>query len=1514
MNKNYRSVWNDSLGAWVAVSEVDKPKGRRASSTVKAAVVIAAALGAASPAFAENNQVTGTETYVTGKDNGTVDKPVNANSSTIVGNTNILHVTGDVSGVPLANTGNTHIQGNKNNVSRIHATVMGSSNTVNGEGREATVAIGNTNTVSADGAIAIGKSNSATANSAVAIGTNAMATQVDAIAIGNSAQATGGQNATALGSYTKAGDWATAIGTRTHASANQSAAFGTMAYGKAQRALAFGTYSYSNGMAGVAMGYESIVVDNAHSSVALGAGSVVSGAYSGVWNASRNLNPSALTSEHRSFVGGNNSYAIGNKNIIGNTSNDTFIFGNNVKLGADSATLQTVNGTGVRNDISSRAESVTYDGAKNVSGAVALGSETKVNVAQGVALGYKSNAGVDKGAQGADLLGVQEDKSGATWTSTAAAVSVGDAGAGVTRQITSLAAGTADTDAVNVAQLNASGFTLSGKQDAGGSFEDVTANEKSKKIANGSSLTFDAGKNIKLKQDGSAIALSTADNVSFTEVTATDGAGNNAVLGAGGLNIASATGKPAVSLTSDGLNNGGNVISQVGKGIKADDAVNIEQLGKLAEALGVTVSNADGSIDQPSFTVTKADGSKFNPAGTVQDALNNIGEEIVKPITFGGDTGEPQARTLGGNLNVKGGADVGRLSENNIGVVADAEGLKVKLSKNLDLTSEGNVIAGTTVLDGTGISVNSDKVMLTAAGLKAGNVNLGTDGVLTGIEAGVNEKDAVNFGQLRDLEARINGAGSKEIEVKNDKNTVVTKDEQSGKTVYTVGLTDDVELLSLTAGAGASAVKIDGTGVNVGGINYINQDGLNANNQKITQVGLGEIRENGTDAVATGQLYGTAASVSRVIGGKSQLTAEGYVTSTDIGGTGQATVHSAIESIRLAQEKSKVNVTAGDNIVVTPTTTAEGTVFNVETSRNLNVDSVTSGDTVLSNEGLSITGGPSVTKTGIVAGGKKITGLERGENPDDAVNKAQLDEVQALADKAGQAATEAAKGWKLQANDGEAVQIASGNTLTVRDGKNIKLTTNGNELTVATADDLTAESILVGETAIGKTGVEIAGGPSLTKTGISAGGKTVRDMADGSVAEGSKDGITGNQLHGTASSVAAALGGGSQVTPEGRVTAPQYTVAGEQKDNVGDAVAALDKAVANPLVFAGDNTDAKAERKLGSELSVKGGATGNLTENNIGVTANADGLSVKLAEKINLGAEGSLTAGNTLVDKQGIRLGDTADAVSLTVAGLNNGGQKITGVADGLVEAGSKEAVNGGQLFDLGKRITQNIDNNIEQRIESRLVKGIGFSADEGKVDNTFGKNLAIVGGAAAGSLSEGNIGTVAQDGKIEVKLSKNLKGLENIGAERVEIGSNLRVASGAEVDMGGNTIHNVGAAKADTDAVNLGQLRQELGRLSSGSAEIQNKAIKRLDRKIRNVDANNRGGIAQALATANLGQAYLPGKSAVSVGTAYYRGEQGYALGYSGISDNGNWLVKGSASGNSRGHYGVAGSVTYQW
>lgn len=131
-----------------------------------------------------------------------------------------------------------------------------------------------------------------------------------------------------------------------------------------------------------------------------------------------------------------------------------------------------------------------------------------------------------------------------------------------------------------------------------------------------------------------------------------------------------------------------------------------------------------------------------------------------------------------------------------------------------------------------------------------------------------------------------------------------------------------------------------------------------------------------------------------------------------------------------------------------------------------------------------------------------------------------------------------------------------------------------------------------------------------------------------------------------------------------------------------------------------------------------------------------------------------------------------------------------------------------------------------------------------------------------------------------------------------------------AAVSVGGNgrnrQITNVAAGSLDSDAVNVSQLRSVTGALNAN--------INNLGGQINKVAQDADGGTAQAIATAGLPQVYLPGKSLVAVGAGYYEGQTGYAVGISSISDGGNWIIKGTASGSTRGSFGASAAIGYQW
>ncbi|MEZ2722376.1 YadA family autotransporter adhesin, partial [Paenalcaligenes hominis] len=243
----------------------------------------------------------------------------------------------------------------------------------------------------------------------------------------------------------------------------------------------------------------------------------------------------------------------------------------------------------------------------------------------------------------------------------------------------------------------------------------------------------------------------------------------------------------------------------------------------------------------------------------------------------------------------------------------------------------------------------------------------------------------------------------------------------------------------------------------------------------------------------------------------------------------------------------------------------------------------------------------------------------------------------------------------------------------------------------------------------------------------------------------------------------------------------------------------------------------------------------------------------------------SVTVGDVVINQEGIHAGNT----------------QITGVADGTK---NDHAVNLGQLED-----------SIHQLDQDLTQKGMNFADSNGdSVHRDLGETLHIVG-------ANDNITTrVDQKGILEIALSDDL----NVDSITINNGGPVIDVNG--IDMSNTTIKNVAAGVEEGDAVNVGQLHEVRDNLQ-GQVNVMRRDMHRIDKRLR-------GGVAAAMATASLPQAYLPGKSMMAISGGTWAGESGVAIGYSGISDNGKWIMKLSGNSSSRGDYGGAVGVGYQW
>ena len=166
--------------------------------------------------------------------------------------------------------------------------------------------------------------------------------------------------------------------------------------------------------------------------------------------------------------------------------------------------------------------------------------------------------------------------------------------------------------------------------------------------------------------------------------------------------------------------------------------------------------------------------------------------------------------------------------------------------------------------------------------------------------------------------------------------------------------------------------------------------------RQIQNVAAGQINNRSTDAINGSQLYAVMATLGNVtsslvtvLGGNAAISSDGTISMTNIGDTGENTIHDAIKKGGSSSGGTSTVVKAGKNISVTQS----GNTYTVATNDDMAVNSITAGDTVINNNGVTINGGPSMTKDGINAGNQRITNVAPGINGTDAVNMNQLNEV-----------------------------------------------------------------------------------------------------------------------------------------------------------------------------------------------------------------------------------------------------------------------------------------------------------------------------------------------------------------------------------------------------------------------------------------------------------------------------------------------------------------------------------------
>lgn len=269
--------------------------------------------------------------------------------------------------------------------------------------------------------------------------------------------------------------------------------------------------------------------------------------------------------------------------------------------------------------------------------------------------------------------------------------------------------------------------------------------------------------------------------------------------------------------------------------------------------------------------------------------------------------------------------------------------------------------------------------------------------------------------------------------------------------------------------------------------------------------------------------------------------------------------------------------------------------------------------------------------------------------------------------------------------------------------------------------------------------------------------------------------------------------------------------------------------------------------------------------------------------------------------------------------------KELKGQPQAVIEAAQKAAAEVARVEAKDKYLK---DNGLDKGIGGTVITNVAWGQKPGdavNVDQLQNSGWNLDSKAVAGSSGKVISGNVSPS-KVKMDETVNIDAGNNI--EITRNGKNIEIATSmapqfSSVSLGAGA--DAPTLSVDGDALNVGSKKDNkpvrITNVASGVKEgdvtnvAQLKGVaQNLNNRIDNVDGNARAGIAQAIATAGLVQAYLPGKSMMAIGGGTYRGEAGYAIGYSSISDGGNWIIKGTASGNSRGHFGASASVGYQW
>ena len=1134
---------------------------------------------------------------------------------------------------------------------------------------------------------------------------------------------------------------------------------GSGASASGQGSVAIGNNAQASGLVGIAIGRDAVA--SGTDSIAIGSSTKADQTYSVAIGNDIGFTAYAGTAVgQQAYASGDNATAIGTMTNIDakyNASHDDWR-----KAGAQSTAIGAYAGSwglastavgGFSKAEGKLATAIGYNSQANVDYGTALGDYSEVTAGWGVAIGASSVADRESGVIGAFA---PEGADSFTWRANGGAVSVGSAT--LTRQITNVAAGTADTDAVNVAQLQEatqnSAWHLSAEEEITGDINSRT------KINHGDTVHFrGTDDNITISkeetEDATVMHIALSRNLVIDSVQAGDFFMNNEKgIGFGG----------DAYITQNGLNANDKVITNVAKGFYNTDAVNVGQLKEVEEV----AANANK-------------GWNLSTNGAATSAINVAPGEYVD---FSGDK--------------------------NISVSNDGTKVKAELNKDLvDIESISNGDAklalgglATELTNGQGASVK----LFGDATIINGKVSVYNDGRIAGVAAGINDNDAVNVGQLKNSAWKLaaNGVLTEAEDVKagdyvdfnGDQNVSVSKDAKDGVNTVKVELNKDLIGIESISNDGAK-LTLNGTATELtngkgaaitlfGDTTTINNKVTVYNDGRISGVAAGI---HDTDAVNVSQLKAVGATANMGW----NLATNGVATEATNVKPGDFVDFSGDKNISVSHDGTKVKVELNKDIDVNSVQTnalnskynlSVGTMaengimpffvnstgdfyaahnkFHVDKDGKVTATAGEIGNVVLQN---GVYYGHSTLQDGsllltddngnhsyidaksaklgkvTVAEDGKISGVAAGAvtaDSTDAVNGSQLHAVATEAGKHSKVVNGSNINVEEFDNDGQKIyKVNLNKDIMLGDltGKYVSISgTNGTIETtgyIATQDrvyadkgakladiDVTGNKISNGASSIVLDGSNVKVNDKVT---IDQDGK-ISGVAAGEVSKTSTDAINGSQLHQTNENVAQNKADIAQNKAD--IAQNKADIAANRADidkNKADIaqnktdIKNLDNRVTNveelakkhTTVTAGDNITVTEDKNKdgGKEYKVALDKDINLDSVTTGQTVmNKDGL--KIGKDVSVTAT-AVTAGKTSISDEGVKVGDKT---YISDKGLNANDKKVTNVAAGELSETSKDAVNGSQLYKTNQEVVNN--TNRINKLGSRVNKvGAGAAA-----------------------------------------------------------------------------------------------------------------------------------------------------------------------------------------------------------